>query len=158
MSAANHFVASAAQRLRLGSTTRIQSSTVRALSASKPVNFQTKTDGEKYLKPIKTKQFGIDILHDPLWNKSMAFEYSERDRLGLRGLLPPEHRTIENQVQRTINHIRQLPTPVTQNLYLQDIHDRNETLFHRVLVDYIEELAPLVYTPTGLSTRLFELV
>lgn len=125
-------------------------SCARFFCGSKPVYIQSKTEGEKYLKPIKTKQYGIDILHDPLWNKSMAFEYSERDRLGLRGLLPPEHRTIENQVQRTINHIRQLPTPVTQNLFLQDVHDRNETLFHRVLVDYIEELAPLVYTPTGM--------
>jgi hypothetical protein len=115
-----------------------------------------RTGGERYLRPIKTKQFGIDILHDPLWNKSMAFDNSERDRLGLRGLLPPEYRTIENQVQRTINHIRQLPTPVTQNLYLEDMHDRNETLFHRVLVDHIEELSPLVYTPTvGVACQQF---
>jgi hypothetical protein len=42
-----------------------------------------------YERPLRTKKYGIDILHDPLWNKSMAFDYSERDRLGLRGLIPP---------------------------------------------------------------------
>jgi len=99
-------------------------------------------------KPLKTKTYGIDILHDSLWNKSMAFDYTERDRLGLRGLLPPGVRTIEEQAQRVITRLRLQPDDVTKNLYLQELHNRNETLYHRVLVDNIEELAPLVYTPT----------
>jgi malate dehydrogenase (oxaloacetate-decarboxylating)(NADP+) len=110
-------------------------------------NFST-NHGQKYPKPLRTKQYGIDVLHDPLWNKSSAFDYSERDRLGLRGLLPPTVRTLEDQVARVIKAIRELPDTVAQNLFLQNLHNRNETLFHRVIVDYIEEVAPLVYTPT----------
>ena len=102
----------------------------------------------KYPIALKTKQFGLDILHDPLWNKSLAFEYSERDRLGIRGLLPPAVRGIGEQVDRSIRKIRAMKSPIEKNLYLQGLCDRNETCFHRVLVEHIEELAPIVYTPT----------
>lgn len=102
----------------------------------------------KWPNPLKTKQFGIDVLHDPLWNKSTAFDKSERDRLGLRGLLPPVVRSLESQFQRSMGRLRALPDNTSKNLYLQALHNRNETLFHRLLVEYIEELAPLVYTPT----------
>jgi malate dehydrogenase (oxaloacetate-decarboxylating)(NADP+) len=102
----------------------------------------------KYPKPLRTKRHGIEILHDPLWNKSLAFDIHERDRLGLRGLLPSVVRTLEGQVARTIGHIRRLPDNVAKNLYLQELHNRNETLYHRVLLEYIDEIAPLVYTPT----------
>ena len=50
-----------------------------------------------FMKPIKTKQDGADILHDPLWNKGMGMDYNERDRLHLRGLLPPRHKSMDNQ-------------------------------------------------------------
>mmetsp|Transcript_24173 Transcript_24173/g.33150 ORF Transcript_24173/g.33150 Transcript_24173/m.33150 type:complete len:597 (+) Transcript_24173:1755-3545(+) len=103
---------------------------------------------KKYPRPLKTKKSGIDILHDPLWNKSMAFDMSERDRLGLRGLIPPAVRTLEDQILRTIDHLRSQPNDVAKNLFLQELHNRNETLYHRILVDYMEEVAPLVYTPT----------
>ena len=105
-----------------------------------------------FLKPIKTKQDGADILHDPLWNKGMAMDYNERDRLHLRGLLPPRIKTLEEQSTRVMNHIRSEgdddKAAIRKNLYLQDLHNRNETLYHRVLVDNVEELAPLIYTPT----------
>jgi len=101
------------------------------------------------LKPLKTKQKGIDVLHDPLWNKGMAMDYSERDRLNLRGLLPPRQKTLEEQRDRVMEQIRSFGDDnVRKNMYLQDLHNRNETLYHRVLVDFIEEVAPLVYTPT----------
>ena len=103
---------------------------------------------KKYPKPLKTKQYGIDILHDPLWNKGMAFSMSERERLGMRGLLPPAIRSLEEQVKRCMTHLRETKDPVLQNIYLQDLHNRNETLYHRVLVEDIEMIAPLVYTPT----------
>ena len=111
--------------------------------------FATASDIEKkYPKPLKTKQYGIDILHDPLWNKGMAFSMSERERLGLRGLLPPKIKTLEQQVTRCMIHLKEIKDPVLQNIYLQDLHNRNETLYHRVLVEDIEMIAPLVYTPT----------
>lgn len=102
----------------------------------------------KFPRPLRTKKRGIDIIHDPLWNKSLAFDFSERDRLGLRGLLPPTIRSLESQVAHNIKLLRALPDDVSKNLYLQDLHNRNETLYHRIVIDYIEEIAPLVYTPT----------
>lgn len=102
----------------------------------------------RFPKPLKTKSFGIDIIHDSLWNKGMAFSRSERDRLGLRGLLPPAIRSIDVQVSRCMQHMEALADPVSKNLYLQDLQGRNETLFHRVLLENIEMMAPLIYTPT----------
>lgn len=92
---------------------------------------------KSFPRPLKTNKYGIDILHDPLWNKSLAFDSSERDRLGLRGLIPPATRTLDSQVKRTIGHLRNQPDAVAKNLYLQDLHNRNETLYHRLLVDYV---------------------
>ncbi len=91
----------------------------------------------KYQKPLKTKKYGVEILKDSLWNKSLAFDLSERDRLGLRGLIPPAVRSIESQVERVLGHLRSQPDDVTKNLYLQDLHSRNETLYHRLLVDNV---------------------
>jgi len=92
---------------------------------------------KKYPKPLRTRKSGIDILHDPLWNKSLAFSYSERDRLGIRGLIPPAVRTIEGQVMRCMDHLRSCADDAAKNLYLQDLHNRNETLYHRLLVDFV---------------------
>ena len=121
--------------------------------ASRMLRPVSSISGKKtFLKPIKTKQDGADILHDPLWNKGMAMDYNERDRLHLRGLLPPRIKTLEEQSARVMNHIRSEgdddKAAIRKNLYLQDLHNRNETLYHRVLVDNVEELAPLIYTPT----------
>ena len=92
---------------------------------------------------------GADIINDPKWNKELAFGMVERDRLGLRGLLPPAILSIEDQVERVRKHLdEKMGSAVRKNMYLQELHDRNETLYHRLLVDYIEEIAPLVYTPT----------
>ena len=102
-----------------------------------------------YLKPLKTKQSGVDILHDPLWNKGMAMDMPERDRLNLRGLLPPRIRDLASQAERQMSNIRKFGDDnVRKNMYLQELHNRNETLYHRVLLDNITEIAPLVYTPT----------
>lgn len=95
---------------------------------------------KKYPRPLRTHQTGIDILHDPLWSKSSAFDYAERDRLGLRGLIPPVVRSIDGQLRRVMEHIRALPDNLSKAVYLQDLHNRNETLYHRVLVDHIEEV------------------
>jgi malate dehydrogenase (oxaloacetate-decarboxylating)(NADP+) len=106
--------------------------------------------GSHHPTPLNAKKSkGVDILHDPLWNKGSAFTEQERDRLGLRGLLPPVVNTIEEQSAHFLNRMRaEGDNPMAKNLMLQGLHNRNETLFHRVLVDAIEEVAPLVYTPT----------
>jgi hypothetical protein len=64
----------------------------------------------KFPKPLRTAQKGIDILHDPLWNKGMGFPFAERDRLGLRGLLPPIVKTMEAQLDRAMRHVSQIKT------------------------------------------------
>ena len=103
-------------------------------------------------KPLKTKQKGCNVLHDPLWNKGMAADYSERDRLNLRGLLPPRVKTLGEQLNKFMRKLRAHgdgpEASIRKNLALQDLHNRNETLYHRVLVEHMQEVAPLVYTPT----------
>uniref|UniRef100_A0A7S1W7V0 Malic enzyme n=2 Tax=Neobodo designis TaxID=312471 RepID=A0A7S1W7V0_NEODS len=109
-----------------------------------------------YPRPLAAPEYGRNIIEDGLWNKAMAFDLVERDRLGLRGLLPPSVRTLDEQVEVCLNHIRSQPNAVAKNIYLQGLHNRNETLFHRVLLDHIEEVAPLVYTPTvGVACQKF---
>lgn len=78
----------------------------------------------------------------------ISFDMSERDRLGIRGLLPPAFRSMKSQVQRNLDTIRKKKTNIERNIHLQNLHNRNETLYHRLLVDHIEEIAPLIYTPT----------
>ena len=102
----------------------------------------------RHERPLRATSNGSDMLHDPLWNKGTAFTHSERDRLGIRGLIPPMVKTLEEQKQRIDAHIDSYTTDEEKNLYLQDLANRNETLYFRCLVDDIEKMAPLVYTPT----------
>jgi malic enzyme len=78
----------------------------------------------------------------------MAFDWHERDRFGLRGLLPPVVQTIEHRVERNMEIIRSCDNDFQRNQHLCSLQNRNETLFHRLLVDHIEEVVPWVYTPT----------
>ena len=91
---------------------------------------------------------GVEVAQDPLYNKGLAFDMGERDRLGLRGLMPPHVSSMEEQCMKTMMHLRSLPDDLSKHMALVDLHDRNETLFHRVVVRHIGELAPLIYTPT----------
>lgn len=91
---------------------------------------------------------GADVLHDPLLNKGTAFTEAERDAFGLRGLLPPHVNTQAEQVQRVLESIRRKPTDLEKYIYLISLQERNETLFYRVVMDHLEEMMPLIYTPT----------
>lgn len=135
---------------RLSTTTAFQRVARRAQSSSKaPEKITSAYLEHKYPRPLTTKQFGVDILHDPLWNKGLSFTHSERDRLGIRGLLPPAVRSLEDQVQRSMGRLKTMgDNNVRQNLYLQELHNRNETLYHRVIIEDVEMIAPLIYTPT----------
>jgi len=91
---------------------------------------------------------GADLLQDPLLNKGTAFTLKERLTLGLQGLLPPRVLTIGEQVARVLESVRRKPTDIGKYITLMALHDRNRTLFYRVLLDYLQEMMPLVYTPT----------
>ena len=96
-------------------------------------------------KGLKVTTTGLDLLHDPLFNKGTGFNMGERDRLGLRGLLPPVPSSLEDQIKRVMASVRAQPNDLAKALYISDLHDRNETLFHLALVRHIAELAPIVY-------------
>jgi malate dehydrogenase (oxaloacetate-decarboxylating)(NADP+) len=91
---------------------------------------------------------GVKILHDPVRNKGTAYTEAERDFLRLRGLLPPRVHTPAEQEMRVLGNIRAKANDLERYLYLVSLQDRNETLFYRVLVNHIEEMMPLIYTPT----------
>ena len=91
---------------------------------------------------------GVDWLHNPVFNKGTAFTEAERDALGLRGLLPPHVLTIEQQTARVMDNCRSKSSDLERYIQLVALQDRNETLFYRVLMDHLEELMPIIYTPT----------
>jgi malate dehydrogenase (oxaloacetate-decarboxylating)(NADP+) len=99
---------------------------------------------------------GIALLRDPLLNKGTAFTEQERDALGLRGLLPAHILSLEQQAERVLTNLRRLPNDLEKYVALNALHDRNETLFFRVVCDNIDEIQPLIYTPTvGLACQEF---
>jgi len=91
---------------------------------------------------------GDEWLHNPVFNKGTAFSKQERDALGLRGLLPPHIHTIEEQVLRVMTNFRSKPNDLERYVQLVSLQDRNETLFYRVVMEHLEEMLPIIYTPT----------
>ena len=94
------------------------------------------------------QQRGAALLADPLLNKGTAFTERERDALGLRGLLPPRVFTLEEQVQRSLAAVRRKSDPLEKYIYLTNLQNRNEVLFYRLVTEHVEEMVPLIYTPT----------
>ncbi len=99
---------------------------------------------------------GVALLRDPTLNKGTAFTDSERDALGLRGLLPPHVCSQEEQVDRVLANFRAKPTDLDKYVNLSALHDRNEALFFRIVIDHPDEMLPIIYTPTvGLACQQF---
>src|SRR5471030_947787 len=99
---------------------------------------------------------GMALLRDPLLNKGIAFTEEERDTLGLRGLLPAHVLSMEAQAERVMTNLRRLPNDLEKYVALNALHDRNEALFFRVVCENIDEIQPLIYTPTvGLACQRF---
>jgi malate dehydrogenase (oxaloacetate-decarboxylating)(NADP+) len=91
---------------------------------------------------------GIELLHNPEFNKGTAFSEDERDVLRLRGLLPPRVFTQEEQETRVMENFERKPTDLEKYIYMIALEDRNETLFYQVVINNLAKMMPIIYTPT----------
>jgi len=95
-----------------------------------------------------TNKRGIEVLRDSSLSKSTAFTYEEREKLGLRGLLPYSSTSQEVQKIRVIENIRRKKSDIEKYIFLSALQSRNERLFYRTVMDFLPELLPIIYTPT----------
>jgi malate dehydrogenase (oxaloacetate-decarboxylating)(NADP+) len=96
------------------------------------------------------------LLHDPKLNKGTAFTEAERDTLSLRGLLPPRVVTQDMQVRRVLEQFKNKQNDLEKYMFMIALQDRNETLFFRVVIEHIERMMPILYTPTvGKACQLY---
>ncbi|MCK4870624.1 MAG: NAD-dependent malic enzyme [Gammaproteobacteria bacterium] len=112
------------------------------------LDFKIKRDAKTNSKFIVTSLSGKPLLTTPQLNKSTAFTKDERKAFGLLGKLPPHIETLKQQVERSYEQYLQYKTPIQKNRYLMNMHDKNEVLFYKLLEDHIEEMMPIIYTPT----------
>ncbi|MBF88568.1 MAG: hypothetical protein CMG75_02730 [Candidatus Marinimicrobia bacterium] len=103
---------------------------------------------KKRLPDISQKSNRKSILNDPNLNKGTAFTEEERNILNLKGLLPPKVCSQKEQIMRVLNNLRSKPNDLEKYIFLIGLQNRNETLFYKTLIDNIEELMPIIYTPT----------
>ena len=103
--------------------------------------------GKKRIR-VANMPTGVDLLHEAPLNKGTAFTEEERQTLRLEGLLPPYVNSLETQVMRVMENFHKKPSDLEKYIYLMSLLNRNETLFYRVVMDKIEEMMPIVYTPT----------
>jgi malate dehydrogenase (oxaloacetate-decarboxylating) len=104
----------------------------------------------------ETRLFGYDLLNDPLLNKGTAFPEDERDEFELHGLLPASVATLDEQADRRLRWLWQLPSDLARYEFLRGLQDSNEVLFHALLVRDLSRMLPIVYTPTvGLGCQNF---
>ncbi|MDH3732968.1 MAG: NAD-dependent malic enzyme [Gemmatimonadota bacterium] len=98
--------------------------------------------------PAQPRTSGVDVLREPALNRGTAFTEDERNALGLRGLLPPKVSSQDEQVDRIRENYARMKSDIGRYLYLTGLQDRNEKLFYRFVLDHIEEMMPIIYTPT----------
>jgi malate dehydrogenase (oxaloacetate-decarboxylating) len=100
------------------------------------------------MMPLEVSSMGPELLRDPLLNKGTAFTEAERDAFHLHGLLPPHVGTLEGQMERRLKAFRAEQTPFERYVFLRGLQDSAETLFYALLAQHLEEMLPIVYTPT----------
>ena len=88
------------------------------------------------------------ITADPLTNRGTAFTTAERARLGIMGRLPSAVETLDQQAARVYKQLGRLEDDLDKYIYLEQLHDRNEVLYYKVVIDHIAELLPVIYDPT----------
>lgn len=109
--------------------------------------------GEKYIEvPFK----GHLLVEHPVYNKGSAFTEQEKDQLDLYGILPQQVSTMDLQVDRAYENYSKKTSPIEKYIFLLSLLDRNETLFYRLILNNLEEMLPIVYTPTvGEAAKTF---
>src|SRR5690349_21263653 len=95
-----------------------------------------------------SSQEAFALLNNPRLNKGTGFTLEERDRYGLHGLLPPRISTLDEQVEWSLDNLRRKPQDIDKYRFMSSLQKRNERLYFRLLIDHIDELMPIVYTPT----------
>jgi malate dehydrogenase (oxaloacetate-decarboxylating) len=98
--------------------------------------------------PVRIRARGRFVLTTPMLNRGTAFTPEQRQALGLQGLLPRGVSTLEGQLRRVYAQYRRQPDDLARNVMLGNMRDRNEVLFYRLLAEHLEEMLPIVYTPT----------
>jgi malate dehydrogenase (oxaloacetate-decarboxylating) len=106
------------------------------------------TDVSSLDAPVETALAGYELINTPMLNKGTAFTEAERDMFRLHGLLPPHIGSLDEQIARRLKVLRDFESNLERYAFLRDLQDTNETLFYALLVRNIEEMLPLVYTPT----------
>ncbi|MGD9107905.1 MAG: NAD-dependent malic enzyme [Gammaproteobacteria bacterium] len=96
---------------------------------------------------VETSLFGDDLLRSPVLNKGTAFTAEERETFNLLGKLPPKIETLTEQVTRAYQQFQNQPSELAKYTFLNDLHDRNETLFYKLVGDHLTEMMPIIYTP-----------
>ncbi len=105
-------------------------------------------------KKMFIRQAGNTLLNTPLLNKGSAFTLEERKSFNLMGLLPANIESINDQASRAYDQFSVFASLMDQHIYLRNIQDTNETLYYRLLNQHIEEMMPIIYTPTvGMRVR-----
>ncbi|MDO6427455.1 NAD-dependent malic enzyme [Thalassotalea sp. 1_MG-2023] len=99
-------------------------------------------------RPLYIPYSGPNLLETPLLNKGSAFSREERKQFNLTGLLPPSYETIDEQVERCYMQYSSFRTNLNKHIYLRAIHDKNETLFFKLVQAHLAEMMPIIYTPT----------
>ena len=97
---------------------------------------------------MKDIPHGFDLLRDPALNKGTAFSEEERSALKLRGLLPPRVFTLQEQELRVLGNYHRKTSNLEKYIFLMSLQNRNEHLFYRTVLNNIEEMLPIIYTPT----------
>ena len=97
---------------------------------------------------LRVRARGRRILRNPVANRGTAFTLGEREQLALAGLLPSQVTTIEEQLPRSYAQYSRSPSPLAKFIYLSQLRDRNEVLYYRLVSENLEEMLPIIYTPT----------
>jgi len=121
--------------------------------------FELKVSYDQNNEPyIATSLMGDNLLRIARLNKGCAFTYEERETFQLTGLLPHQIETLEQQVARMYEQFQEHHTNLGKNIYLNALHDYNETLFYKLISQHLEEMLPIIYTPTvGEAVERFSL-